>query len=46
MSPGVYPVPRETDDEVGRLKLKSMGIEIDSLTAEQQKYLDSWDQGT
>ena len=46
MSPGVYPVPRETDDEVGRLKLKSMGIEIDSLTAEQQRYLDSWDQGT
>ncbi|MCE2465069.1 MAG: adenosylhomocysteinase [Dehalococcoidia bacterium] len=46
LSPGVYPVPRETDDEVGRLKLKSMGIEIDSLTAEQQKYLDSWDQGT
>ncbi len=46
LSPGVYPVPRETDDEVGRLKLKSMGIEIDSLSAEQQKYLDSWDQGT
>ena len=46
LSPGVYPVPRETDDEVGRLKLKSMGIEIDSLTAEQQKYLNSWDQGT
>ncbi len=46
LSPGVYPVPRETDDEVGRLKLKSMGIEIDSLTAEQKKYLDSWDQGT
>ena len=46
LSPGVYPVPRETDDEVGRLKLKSMGIEIDTLTAEQKKYLDSWDQGT
>jgi adenosylhomocysteinase len=37
MSPGVYPVPRETDDEVGRLKLKSMGIEIDTLSAEQKK---------
>ncbi len=46
MSPGVYPVPRETDDEVGRLKLKSMGIEIDTLSAEQKKYLESWDQGT
>ena len=43
---GVHVVPRETDQEVGRLKLQSMGINIDSLSAEQQHYQDSWDQGT
>ena len=42
----VHPVPRDIDDEVGRLKLESMGIAIDSLTEEQQRYLDSWDIGT
>jgi adenosylhomocysteinase len=42
----VYTVPRELDDEVARLKLASMGIEIDSLTDEQLGYLASWDQGT
>jgi adenosylhomocysteinase len=42
----VYTVPRELDDEVARLKLASMGIEIDSLTDEQRGYLASWDQGT
>ena len=42
----VYTVPREIDDEVGRLKLRSMGIEIDELTEEQEKYLSSWDVGT
>jgi len=42
----VYVVPREIDNEVGRLKLVSMGIEIDELTAEQEKYLNSWDVGT
>ena len=46
MAPGVYPVPRETDDEVGRLKLRAMGVEIDTLSPEQQKYLESWDEGT
>ncbi len=46
LSPGVYPVPRETDDEVGRLKLKSMGVSIDTLSSEQQKYLESWEEGT
>jgi adenosylhomocysteinase len=39
-------VPKDLDDEVARLKLASMGVEIDSLTAEQQKYLSSWDEGT
>ena len=42
----VYVVPKEIDDEVARLKLESMGVEIDSLTAEQEKYLASWDEGT
>ena len=46
LQPGVYDVPRETDQEVGRLKLAAMGINIDTLTAEQQTYQESWDQGT
>ncbi len=44
--PGVYNVPTEIDREVGRLKLASMGITIDTLTAEQEKYLNSWEMGT
>jgi adenosylhomocysteinase len=46
LSPGVYPVPKDLDKEVGRLKLKAMGIEIDTLTPEQQKYLENWEEGT
>lgn len=42
----VYPVPKEIDDEIARLKLKSMGIAIDELLPEQKKYLASWDMGT
>ena len=42
----VYVVPREIDNEVGRLKLLSMGIAIDELTVEQEKYLNSWNVGT
>jgi adenosylhomocysteinase len=42
----VYPVPEEIDRQVARLKLAAMGIGIDTLTGEQQKYLDSWEQGT
>jgi len=42
----VYDVPLDIDREIARLKLESMGIEIDELTAGQQKYLASWDQGT
>jgi len=42
----VYDVPKEIDREVARLKLRSMGIEIDTLTAEQQRYLESWEEGT
>ncbi|MFQ6028669.1 MAG: adenosylhomocysteinase, partial [Dehalococcoidia bacterium] len=46
LEPGVYVVPRETDQEVGRLKLESMGVNIDRLTPEQQKYQESWEEGT
>ena len=46
LKPGVYPVPKEMDMEVGRLKLRSMGIEIDTLSPEQQTYLESWEEGT
>ena len=42
----VYPVPREVDAEVARLKLASMGVKVDTLTAEQDRYLRSWDAGT
>jgi adenosylhomocysteinase len=42
----VYPVPDEIDREIARLKLESRGVEIDSLTDIQEKYLASWDQGT
>jgi len=46
LSKKVYPVPTEIDREIARLKLESMGIRIDSLTQEQEKYLASWDMGT
>ena len=42
----VHEVPLEIDKEVARLKLRAMGVEIDSLTAEQEKYLASWEEGT
>ncbi|MFQ5862935.1 MAG: adenosylhomocysteinase [Candidatus Brocadiales bacterium] len=42
----VYDVPREIDEWVASLKLKSMGISIDSLTKEQERYLVSWEAGT
>jgi len=46
LKPRVYPVPEEIDKQVARLKLNSMGIDIDSLTPEQEKYLTSWQEGT
>jgi adenosylhomocysteinase len=42
----VYDVPHEVDEWIATLKLKSMGISIDSLTKEQKKYLTSWEAGT
>jgi adenosylhomocysteinase len=46
LSAEVYPVPVEIDKEVARLKLHAMGVEIDELTPEQERYLHSWEQGT
>jgi adenosylhomocysteinase len=42
----VYGVPDVIDREIARLKLQSMGITVDTLTAEQNKYLNSWEEGT
>jgi adenosylhomocysteinase len=46
LAPGVHDVPRGADEEVGRLKLLSMGIHIDTLTPAQQHYQESWEAGT
>jgi len=42
----VYTVPEDIDKEIARLKLEAMGIKVDTLTAEQVKYLGSWQEGT
>jgi adenosylhomocysteinase len=46
MLPRVHTLPAEIDKEIARLKLHSMGIHIDTLTPEQEKYLNSWESGT
>jgi len=46
LKPQVYPVPREIDELVARLKLKGLGIKIDQMTEEQKNYLSSWEAGT
>ncbi len=46
LKPKVYSVPEEIDKQIARLKLSSMGIDIDSLSPEQKEYLTSWEQGT
>jgi len=46
MKKRVYPVPADIDSKIALLKLKSMGIEIDTLTPEQERYLSSWEMGT
>jgi len=46
LEPKVYSVPKEIDNLVARLKLKAMGIEIDELTEEQEKYIATWEAGT
>ena len=42
----VHPVPREIDHEIARLKLEALGVAVDTLTAEQEAYLSSWQEGT
>ncbi len=42
----VFPVPREIDSQVAQLKLHALDVQIDTLTAEQQAYLESWEMGT
>lgn len=46
LKPQVYTIPEAIDREIARLKLKAMGIKIDRLTAEQKRYLGSWEEGT
>ena len=46
LEPKVYPVPTDIDKEVARLKLQSLGVNIDRLTPEQEVYLSSWSEGT
>lgn len=46
LQPRVYTLPAEVDKEIAQLKLQAMGIQIDTLTAEQDKYLNSWESGT
>jgi len=46
LEPRVYPVPREIDKWVARLKLETLGVRIDTLTPAQAKYLASWEMGT
>ena len=46
LKPGVYDVPKEVDDQVAKLKLQTLGVEIDELTPEQVKYLRGWELGT
>ncbi len=46
LKPQVYSVPREIDLNIARLKLDAMGVRIDTLTEEQERYLHSWEEGT
>jgi len=46
LQPGLHSIPENVDKEIARLKLQAMGIEIDSLTPEQVKYINSWTVGT
>ncbi|PSF37199.1 adenosylhomocysteinase [Aphanothece hegewaldii CCALA 016] len=46
LAPGIYSIPTELDQDIAALKLKAMGISIDSLTAEQINYINSWTSGT
>lgn len=46
LEPKVYSIPADIDREIARLKLQAMGVRYDTLTNEQEKYLNSWEEGT
>jgi adenosylhomocysteinase len=46
LSPNVYTIPEKVDQEIARLKLEAMAIGIDTLTPEQDAYLNQWEEGT
>jgi adenosylhomocysteinase len=46
LQPGIHSIPAEVDKEIARLKLQAMGINIDTLTADQIEYMNSWTSGT
>jgi len=46
LEPGIHSIPVEVDQEIARLKLAAMGITIDSLTPDQEEYINSWTVGT
>jgi adenosylhomocysteinase len=46
LAPGIYSIPYELDQEIARIKLQAMGIELDSLTEDQLTYINSWTSGT
>ncbi len=46
LEPGIHSIPTELDQEIARLKLQAMGIAIDTLTADQVEYTNSWSSGT
>jgi adenosylhomocysteinase len=46
LKPDVYVIPAEVDKEIARLKLEAMGVRIDTLTAQQEHYLNQWQEGT
>ncbi|MGH9880126.1 MAG: adenosylhomocysteinase, partial [Pyrinomonadaceae bacterium] len=46
LEPGVHLLPKEVDTEIASLKLRALGLSIDTLTAEQLEYISSWETGT
>jgi adenosylhomocysteinase len=46
MQAQVYRIPEEVDKEIARIKLEAMGVKIDRLTPEQERYLSQWEEGT
>ncbi|MUH00923.1 adenosylhomocysteinase [Scytonema sp. UIC 10036] len=46
LEPGIHSIPTDVDQEIARLKLQAMGVQIDSLTADQIEYINSWTSGT